>query len=435
MLDRPSAEEDARDRIRRPAGNLVTRRDLPSDFEEEDEDTAAFLRSTGRARRMRPSYLTRVLLRTRTGRIVSGVLAVAVLAGTGLAIASADRFLQTDPRFRIPSAAAIEVEGNTNVRRSEMLAVFADDMQRNIFHVPLGVRRAQVEQIAWVDHATVMRLLPNRLRIHVVERTPVAFTRQGNTIGMVDASGVLLTMPQDAAGNPRYSFPVVTGFNAQDTAKERAERMGLYTSFVHDLDSGGEKISRDLSEVDLSDMEDVKALIPDHSDEVLVHFGSDDFLNRYHRFREHIDEWRGQYPHLSSVDMRYTQQVVLRSNEASAATAAGGKVITQAAASSGAAVAGGAAETAQRGAATPAHLSESSAAASHAAQAGHPVARPLTHTAASLPSRPAPTAAHARPTHSAETNRKVEAIKAWMARRDQARRSAAAGKAQTSAAR
>ena len=63
--------------------------------------------------------------------------------------------------------------------------------------------------------------------------------------------------------------------------------------------------------MDLSNPEDVKALIPDHSTEILVHFGEEDFLERYRRFKEHLPEWRTQYPKLSSVDMRYERQVVL----------------------------------------------------------------------------------------------------------------------------
>ena len=50
-------------------------------------------------------------------------------------------------------------------------------------------RRAQLEAMPWVEHATVMRLLPNRLRVEVVERVPVAFVRQGGTIGLVPMQG------------------------------------------------------------------------------------------------------------------------------------------------------------------------------------------------------------------------------------------------------
>ena len=103
-------------------------------------------------------------------------------------------FLEHDARFRIAGTSNIQATGLSEVSRAEMLPVFGEDIGRNIFFVPLDERRKQLEQIPWIEHATVMRLLPDQIRVSVVERKPVAFTRQGQQIGLVDANGVLLTM-------------------------------------------------------------------------------------------------------------------------------------------------------------------------------------------------------------------------------------------------
>jgi cell division protein FtsQ len=100
--------------------------------------------------------------------------------------------------------------------------------------------------------------------------------------------------------------------------------MKIFERFTSELDGSGEKISEELSEVDLANPEDVQALIPDHSTEILVHFGEDNFLERYRRFKEHLPEWRTLYPKLSSVDMRYEQQVVLQMPPGSAGSAESG---------------------------------------------------------------------------------------------------------------
>ena len=242
----------------------------------------------------------------------------------------AKRFLQHDERFVIPSSSSIQFEDNAHVTRAQLLGIFGEDVERNIFTVSLEERRAELERLPWVKRATVMRLLPNKMRVLIVERTPVAFVRQGSHIGLVDANGVLLDMPMDAKTSEHYSFPVVTGISAADALSTRAARMKIFERFTSELDSSGEHISQELSEVDLSNPEDVKALIPDHSAEILVHFGDDDFLDRYRRFKEHLAEWRTIYPKLSSVDMRYERQVVLEMPRGSnapatpAATATGG---------------------------------------------------------------------------------------------------------------
>ena len=156
-----------------------------------------------------------------------------------------------------------------------------------------------------------MRLLPNHIRISITERTPIAFVRQGTRIGLVDADGVLLDMPPESAGDPHYSFPVLTGLAPNDTSELRAARMEVYRRFMAELSAAGAKVTQSLSEVDVTNPEDVKALVAGDGSDILVHFGDENFLERYRAFEQHLPEWRTQYPKLASADMRYERQVVL----------------------------------------------------------------------------------------------------------------------------
>ena len=166
-----------------------------------------------------------------------------------------------DARFVVASSDDIQITGADHLTRDQILSVFGADLERNIFRVSLGERQADLERLPWVAHATVMRLLPNVLRVQITERTPVAFVRQGSQIGLVDASGVLLDMPADAAGDPHYSFPVLTGLSADEAASERSAKMEVYEQFMHELDGSGQRLTDSVSEVDVADPEDVKALI------------------------------------------------------------------------------------------------------------------------------------------------------------------------------
>jgi cell division protein FtsQ len=287
------------------------RRDLDEDFNSDFEDGFGDDESPGVRRNGGTRVKLRGLPQTLWGRIALGVL---VTVGLGLAVGTAltaRGMVLRDERFVIPESSAIEIEGNRHLTRAQLLSIFGGDVERNIFKVSLEDRKAQLEQLPWVSHATVMRLLPDHLRVSISERTPVAFVRQGSRIGLVDANGVLLDMPTDGTVDTHYSFPVVTGIGLADPSSTRAARMKIYKEFTTALDGGGEKISAQLSEVDLSNPEDVKALIPDKSSDILVHFGDTDFLDRYHKYQAHLAEWRTQYPKLSSVDMRYDRQVVL----------------------------------------------------------------------------------------------------------------------------
>ena len=145
-------------------------------------------------------------------------------------------------------------------------------------------------------------------------------------IGLVDASGVLLDLTPDAEADHHYSFPVVTGISPDDPDSTRAARMKLFERFTSDLDAGstgGTRLSNSLSEVDLSSPEDVKALIPSGSADVLVHFGDDEFLKRYTAFEKNLPAWKQTYPKLASVDMRYEHNVVLEMQPGAAVPVSG----------------------------------------------------------------------------------------------------------------
>ena len=305
-----------------------SRRDFGDDFASTLPDTSGQSDDDPDPRRRKSGYRLRLngralqVPKTLWGRIFSAIAFFIFLGVCAAALAAVRSFFLHDPRFTVASSSAIQTTGNTHLGRAQLLSVFGEDVERNIFNIPLAARRSELESLPWVQHATVMRLLPNHIRIAITERTPVAFVRQGNQIGMVDASGVLLDMPPDAPGDPSYSFPVVTGISAADPLSTRAARMRIYAAFTGDLDSTGAHISQKLSEVDLSNPEDVKALIPEGNADILVHFGDTDFLARYQKFEDHLHEWLTDHPKLASADMRYEHQVVLEMQPGAVTTSA-----------------------------------------------------------------------------------------------------------------
>jgi cell division protein FtsQ len=245
------------------------------------------------------------------GRAFLGLGALIVLGGLATGAFLLKTYLERDARFRITGTGNIEASGLNEVSRAEMLPVFGEDIGRNIFFVSLSERRRKLEEIPWVARATVMRVLPDRIRVQVVERQPVAFVREGQQIGLVDASGVLLTMPAAMMAQHHYSFPVVTGIDPRDPLAARTGRMAVYERLLAELDADNQHFSEQISEIDLTDPEDARVLMPEQGADILAHFGEDRFLERYQRYKAHIAEWRQQYPRLAAVDLRYDQQVVL----------------------------------------------------------------------------------------------------------------------------
>jgi cell division protein FtsQ len=239
-------------------------------------------------------------------RVALALVAFAILGAAGLGLYG---YGERSWRFRVDSSDQIEVTGAEHVAHGHIMEVMGEDIGRNIFFIPLAQRKLQLEQIPWVESASVMRFVPNRLRIEIHERTPVAFARVGSHISLIDAGGTLMEL--GPGGKHKYSFAVIAGMNAGEPLSTRAARMKSYNELVRELDSSGAHYSQGLSEVDLTDTEDVKVLAADANGEVLVHLGSGNYLQRYKTYVTHVQQWRQQFDKLESVDLRYDGQIIV----------------------------------------------------------------------------------------------------------------------------
>ncbi len=293
----PSRREYAREESKREVIDDARLVDLDVDKEE-----SPFLRAQKRVSARRSS-----LPKKTANRLLWAAGAVAILAVCVVAAAALYNYGEHSWRFRVESSDNIEVAGMQNVTKSQIMEVMGADIGRNIFFIPLAQQKAQLEQIPWVESASVMRFVPNRLRVEIQERTPVAFARIGPRIELIDAGGTLMELPH----NHKYSFPVILGMNPGEPLSTRAPRMKAYNQLVEELDAGGAHYAQDLSEVDLSDLENIKVRVNDPQGDVLVELGSSDYLRRYKTYVSHVQEWRQQFQKLESVNLRYDNQVIV----------------------------------------------------------------------------------------------------------------------------
>src|SRR5215469_4873164 len=303
----------------RKSGSTITRKEMypasaeSPEFAREELDDARlvdldvdeespFLRGQKRVSARRGS-----LPKKTAHRLLWASLVVILLGVSALAAGALYHYGEHSWRFRIDSSDNIDVSGIANVSKAQIMEVLGGDIGRNIFFVPLAQQKTQLEQIPWVESASVMRFVPNRLKVDIHERTPVAFARVGPRIFLIDAGGTLMELPP----KHKYSFPVILGMNPGEPLSTRVPRMRAYNELVQDLDSGGAHYSQDLSEVDVSDLENLRVRVNDPRGDVLVELGSSDCLKRYKTYVSHVQEWRQQFQKLESVNLRYDNQVIV----------------------------------------------------------------------------------------------------------------------------
>ncbi|MBZ5508377.1 MAG: FtsQ-type POTRA domain-containing protein [Acidobacteriia bacterium] len=278
------------------------------DLEDLDGEEAQFLRTNKRVPVRRSPIPKKAASQLKIAGMVIGAIILVVCVWQGI-----EQYGLHSWRFRINSTDAVEISGVRNASPKHVMEVAGADIGKNIFYVPLEERQKQLEQIPWVEKASVMRLLPNRIAVTIQERTPVAFAQIGPRTSLIDAGGVVMGMP--ANRQAKYSFPVIRGITETEPLSSRAAAMKIYNRLISELSAtdgaAGPNYVRQLSEVDLSDPEDVKVTANDAGGTMVVHLGKEDFLPRYKLYVTHIADWRQQFQNVQSVDLRYEGQVIV----------------------------------------------------------------------------------------------------------------------------
>jgi cell division protein FtsQ len=239
------------------------------------------------------------------------VFSVAGIAGITATIYGT-RFLLYSPAMLLLKPDQIDVSGNHIVAREAVLQQFVHDRNRSVLRVPLDVRRGEIEQIPWVESASVQRILPNRIRVELTERTPVAFARNGNELALIDAHGVILDRPQ----GEDLQFPIVSGVSEEVSRDQREKRMQVYQEFMKDVDLVRAGSADRVSELDLSNPKDLRVVMtglagPTDSQAVTVHFGSGEFTGKYKMLVDNFSQWQANTGRVQSIDLQYMRQVVV----------------------------------------------------------------------------------------------------------------------------
>ena len=275
-------------------------------------------------RRQKPVEIRRKKLGGRGWTFYRRILVFTVTSGAIIAGAYyGTQFLLYSPSVLLLKPEQIELTGNHVVTREAVLRPFAQDRNRSVLQIPLDQRRSQLEQIPWVESATVHRILPNRIRVELIERTPVAFARNGNEVELIDPHGVILDRPQDMD----FQFPVVTGVSDDMSRDQREKRMQLFQEFMKGIELVRGGASQAVSEVDLSIPKDLHAVLtglagPSDTQAVTVHFGSSDFSGKFKMLVDNFSQWQAHTGRVQSIDLQYTRQVVVNPDTSAGAISA-----------------------------------------------------------------------------------------------------------------
>jgi cell division septal protein FtsQ len=235
-----------------------------------------------------------------------GMLVVS-LAGLCWAAYSVIVYLKTAPRFDVRK---LSVSGLKRVHESDVLTQAGFDAGTNVFDVKLREIRERVEELDWVRHAMVERVLPDQIIIKIVEREPIGLGRIRGETYQFDADAKILSL--DAAGGS--SFPILDGLRSNDVKGNR-KKVEAYRKVLDDLGQTS------LSEVHINEAGEVSVVAA--SDPLVVDLGTTDFRSRWIKYLQLKSQIHQQYPQAARVDLRFRNQVIVRMKD----DEAGGNIV------------------------------------------------------------------------------------------------------------
>jgi len=151
--------------------------------------------------------------------LVLALVAVAVLAtgGRGQALVDGAR-RAVDTRFASLgfSIAEIHLQGASPPAQGEILAAAGLKPGQPILDLDLAAIRARVEKVGWVNHARVIRLLPDTMVISVDQRPLMAVWEHGGRAMVVANNGAVVSQVDPAHFT---ALPLVVGEGANAAAR------------------------------------------------------------------------------------------------------------------------------------------------------------------------------------------------------------------------
>ena len=119
----------------------------------------------------------------------------------------------------------LEVEGQKNLPDKDIIAALQADKGEPIFAIDMEVVRERLENHVWVKSVTIERLLPSKIYIEIIERTPIAIWQFKQKLYLIDSEGNRISK---YSGTGFGDLPHVVGSDANIYAQNLFEDLNRY---------------------------------------------------------------------------------------------------------------------------------------------------------------------------------------------------------------
>ena len=233
-------------------------------------------------------------------RVVVGLTMVAYAAWRGAALVA------TAGSLRVTNLA---IFGNQRLSTGELLSLLDGLRGRHILGIDLGEWQQRLQSSAWVEEATLRRVLPATIEVRIRERRPMAIGRVASALYLVDANGVVV----DEYG-PTYAdldLPMVDGMGGAGPGKGVMDeaRVALAGRVIAGLAARPDLLGK-VSLIDVSNAHDAVVML--EGDTAMLRLGEEAFVERLQQYLDLGDALRERVAAIDYVDLRFPERLYVR---------------------------------------------------------------------------------------------------------------------------
>jgi cell division septal protein FtsQ len=235
---------------------------------------------------------------------LSALAVVIALAFLGYRAAAAASFFQVR---------TVQTAGLNRASSQAIESAVRDELRSTgVWRADLMSVSARLERLPWVRTAIVTRVLPDGVRVRIIERQPRVVVRMGSgRLVWVDEDAVVLNELNSTDPMPGF---FLRGWNEDESsaaAEENRSRVAKFMDLQKDWDA--DHLSDRVSELNVQDLRDVRAQLAGDDSQIEIRLGSQDQAKRLRPALETLDRLRqtSRGPYVSYLDVNQGKRIVV----------------------------------------------------------------------------------------------------------------------------
>lgn len=174
-----------------------------------------------------------------------------------------------------------------------------------VWNADLNDIKEKIEKLAYVKTAAVSRVLPDGVRINLVERVPKAIVRIKGGDFWVDDEAVILGLVGQTEERPPFILRGWDESRTEGAVKDNQTRVKMYQKMLEDWREF--ELAKRVKEVNIEDLQDPRAIVEDSSETVSIDLGKDNFAKRLQKGLEII---AGRGKEIESVNLSGSREIL-----------------------------------------------------------------------------------------------------------------------------